>query len=292
METQRGQPLSVFIRVYLWLIGFRAVHIVVCIKYIPDPEAAFSMFRIDEQTMKVVPASGLKHVVSPFDEQAVEAALRVREAGNKTEAGTRITVLTLGDETSRNALKHGLAMGADDGVLLSDTAFDTGDSHTTAQALTAAVKKLGAVDLVLTGRQAADWDAGVVGAGVGELLGVPVLSFARNVSIADGRVRVERVLDDGTEIVEASLPAVVTVSNEIGPPRAPTLRETMRAARKQIVKWAAADLDLQASILAARCVRERLFAPVKEGRCELIEGATPEEQGAQLALRLREARVL
>ena len=268
------------------------MHLVVCIKYIPDPEAAFSMFRIDEQAMKVVPASGLKHVVSPFDEQAVEAALRIREAGNKTKAGTRITVLTLGDEMSRNALKHGLAMGADDGVLLSDAAFDAGDSYTTARALTAAVKKLGAIDLVLTGRQAADWDAGVVGAGVGELLGVPVLSFAMDVSITDNRVRVERVLDDGSEIVEAALPAVVTVSNEIGPPRAPTLRETMRAARKPIVKWSAADLSLHTSDLLAHRVRERLFAPVKDGRCEMIEGATPEEQGARLALRLREARVL
>ena len=268
------------------------MHIVVCIKHIPDPEAAFSMFRVDEQAMKVVPAAGLKHVVSPFDEQAVEAALRIREAGNKTEAGTRITVLTLGDEMSRHALKHGLAMGADDGVLLSDVAFDAGDSFTTAQVLTAAVQKIGAVDLVLTGRQAADWDAGVVGAGVGELLGVPVLSFAKSVCVADGSVRVERVLDDGSEIVETSLPAVVTVSNEIGPPRAPTLRETMRAARKPIVKWSAADLGLRASDLLARRVRERLFAPVKDSRCEMILGATPEEQGVKLALRLREARVL
>jgi electron transfer flavoprotein beta subunit len=227
-------------------------------------------------------------VVSPFDEQAVEAALRIREA----HPGARITVLTLGDEMSRNALKHGLAMGADDGVLLSDVAFDAGDGHTTAQALTAAVKKLGTVDLVLTGRQAADWDAGIVGAGVGELLGVPVLSFAKEVSVSDNRVRAERVLDDGSEIVETVLPAVVTVSNEIGPPRAPSLRETMRAARKPVVKWSAADLELQASALSARSVRERLFAPVKENRCEMVEGATPEEQGAKLARRLREARVL
>ena len=261
------------------------MHLVVCIKYVPDPEAAFSMFRIDEQAMKIVPASGLKHVVSPFDEQAVEAALRIREA----HPGTRITVLTLGGENSRNALKHGLAMGADDGVLLADNVFDAGDSYTTAQALVAAVKKIGAVDLVLTGRQAADWDAGIVGAGVAELLGMPVLSFAREVSIADARVRVERVLDDGSEVVEATLPAVVTVSNEIGPPRAPSLRETMRAARKPVVKWSVADLGLQP---AARCVRERLFVPVKNSHCELIAGATPEEQGTKLALRLREARVL
>lgn len=264
------------------------MHIVVCIKYIPDPEAAFSMFRIDEQAMEMVPASGLKHVVSPFDEQAVEAALRIRE----THTDARITVLTLGDEVSRNAIKHGLAMGADDGVLLSDAAFDAADSYTTVHVLTAAVKKLGAVDLILAGRQAADWDAGVVGAGVGELLGLPVLSFAKAVSIADGQVRVERVLDDGSEIVEVALPAVVTVSNEIGAPRVPTLRETMRAARKPVQKWSAADLDLQAADIASQRMRVSLFAPVKTSRCELITGATPEEQGANLALRLREARVL
>jgi electron transfer flavoprotein beta subunit len=264
------------------------MHLVVCIKYIPDPEAAFSMFRIDEQAMKVVPPAGMKHVVSPFDEQAVEAALRIREA----HPGTRISVITLGDETSRNALKHGLAMGADDGVLLADSVFEAGDSYVTAQALAAAVRKLGGVDLVLTGRQAADWDAGIVGAGIGELLDMPVLSFAKSVSVADNHVRVERALDDGGEIVEASLPAVVTVSNEIGPPRAPSLRETMRAARKPILKWSAADLGLPVAELDARCVRERLFAPVKDGRCELIAGATPEEQGAKLASRLREARVL
>jgi electron transfer flavoprotein beta subunit len=267
------------------------VHIAVCIKYIPDPEAAFSMFSIDEQAKKVIPASGLKHVVSPFDEQAIEAALRIREQ----HAGTRITVMTLGNELSRNALKHGLAMGADDGVLLLDAAFEDGDSYTTAVALTAALKKLGAIDLVLTGRQAGDDDAGVVGAGIGELLDVPVLTFAKSVAVDGNAVQVERVLDDGTEIVAANLPAVVTVSNEIGAPRAPTLRETMRAARKPVVVWTASDVGLPAANVGAagsRAVRERLFAPSKTIRCEFIAAATPEQQAVRLAQRLREAKVL
>jgi electron transfer flavoprotein beta subunit len=267
------------------------MHIVVCIKYIPDPEAAFSMFTIDELAKKVIPASGLKHVVSPFDEQAVESALRVREQ----HAGTRITVMTLGNELSRNALKHGLAMGADDGVLLADAAFDDGDAYTTAITLVAALKKLGAVDLVLTGRQAADGDAGVVGAGLGELMNLPVLTFAKNITVDGNRVRVERVLDDGTEIVETALPAVVTVSNEIGAPRAPSLRETMRAARKPVVAWKAADLGLDAAVVGAagsRTIRERLFAPSKTVHCVFIDAPSPEEQGAQLAMRLREAKVL
>ena len=267
------------------------MHLAVCIKYIPDPEAAFSMFSIDEQAKQVIPAAGLKHVVSPFDEQAIEAALRLREQ----HAGTRITVITLGSELSRNALKHGLAMGADDGVLLADAAFDEGDGYTTALALAAAMRKLGAVDLVLTGRQAADGDAGIVGAGMAELLNIPVLTFAMSVMVADNAVRVERVLEDGTEIIEADLPALVTVSNEIGAPRAPSLRETMRAARKPVLVWKAADLQLEASHVGAagaRSVRERLFAPSKTVHCEFIEAATPEEQGARLAARLREAKVL
>ncbi|MBM3340955.1 MAG: electron transfer flavoprotein subunit beta/FixA family protein [Betaproteobacteria bacterium] len=267
------------------------MHLAVCIKYIPDPEAAFSMFSIDEAAKKVVPASGLKHVVSPFDEQAIEAALRIREA----HAGTRITVITFGNELSRNALKHGLAMGADDGVLLSDAAFDDGDSYTTASVLSAALKKLGVIDLVLTGRQAADGDAGIVGAGIAELLDRPLLTFAKSVAIENSVVRVERVLEDGTETLETDLPAVVTVSNEIGAPRAPSLRETMRAARKPVQMWKAADLGLDAAMVGAagaRSVREKLFAPSKTVQCEFIEAVTPEKQGARLAARLREAKVV
>ena len=162
-----------------------------------------------EQAKKVVPATGLKHVVSPFDEQAIEAALRIREQ----YAGTRMTVITLGNEASRNALKHGLAMGADDGLLLSDPAFEAGDAYTTARILSAALLKLGTVDLVLCGRQAADGDAGIVGAGIAELLDRPVLAFAMSVVVENNVVRVERVVDDGTEIVETDLPALVTVSN-------------------------------------------------------------------------------
>jgi electron transfer flavoprotein beta subunit len=262
------------------------MHIAVCIKLVPNPEAAFSMFKIDEQAKKVVPAAGLPWVVSPFDEQALEAALRIRDK----QPDTRITVMTLGPETARNALKHGLAMGADDGVLLADAGFEDGDAHTTASALAAAARKLGDIDLVLTGRQAADWDAGMVGAGIAEQLGV-----ARDVSVEGGAVRVERVLDDGTEVVAADLPALVTVSNELGEARKPNLRETMRAARKPVVAWSAADLGLPADAIGAagrRAVRERVFVPVKDNRCEIIEGASPEEQAARLAQRLREAKVI
>jgi len=267
------------------------MHIVVCVKQVPDPEAAFSMFKVDELAKKVIPVPGLRMVVSPFDEQALEAALRVREAAGEA----RITVMTLGADSARAAIKHGLAMGADDGVLLADPAFEDGDAYTTARVLAAAVGKLGDCDLVLTGRQAADWDAGIVGSGIAELLHMPVVTFARDVRVSDGSVRVERVVEDGYDVIEAPLPAVVTVSNELGAARAPSLRETMRAARKPVVTWAAPDLGLSPSEVGAggaRRVLERLFVPEKNAACELLDGATPEEQGAKLARRLLDAKLL
>jgi electron transfer flavoprotein beta subunit len=262
------------------------MHIVVCAKQVPNPEAAFSMFRIDEQAKRMVPAPGLQLVMSPFDEQALEAALRIRER----HADTKITLMTLGPESAGGAIKHGLAMGADEGVLLRDSAFEDADSYATARALAAAIRKLGC-DLVLTGRQAADRDAGVVGAGIGELLGLPVIAFAKDVQVEGAAVRVERVLDEGTEIVEAPMPALVTVSNELGAPRAPSLRETMRAARKPVAVWKAGDLGLAEVDIRPRRIIERLFVPVKGGRCEFIAGS-PQAQAVALAQRLREAKLI
>jgi len=267
------------------------MRIVVCVKQVPNPEIAASQYRVDEQARTVAPVAGVQWVMSPFDEQAVEAALRIRDA----QPATNITVMSLGPERARTVLKHGLAMGADEGVLLADTAFAGSDGYTTALTLAAAIRKIGNVDLVLTGRQAADWDGGVVGAGIGELLGVPVISFAKEVHIEDGVARVERVLDDGTETVEALLPAVVTVSNELGAPRVPSLRETMRAARKPVAAWSASDLGLAADTVGAagaRRVPERMFIPLKQNRCEFIAGKSPEEQAAGLAQRLREAKLI
>ena len=267
------------------------MHIVVCVKQVPDPEAAFSMLKVDAQANKVLPAPGMPLVMSPFDEQALEAALRVREASG----ATKITALCAGPDGARTILKHALAMGADEAVLVSDAALDDCGSEATAHVLAAAIRQIEPVDLVLTGRQAADWDAGVVGCGVGEILGWPVLTFARKVEAGQASVQVERVLADGFETLEAALPAVVTVSNELGAARKPNLRETMRAARKPLAVRALADIGLAAGEIeriAARKARERLYVPSKNGACEIMPGADEAAQARALALRLREARLV
>jgi electron transfer flavoprotein beta subunit len=266
------------------------MHIVVCVKQIPSPEAAFSMFRIDEQAKKVVAVSGVPLVMSPFDEQAVEAALRIREAG-----AAKITAISIGPDSARNALKHALAMGADEAVLVSDALLDDAGPAATAYALSRTIQSLGEVDLVLTGRQAADTDAGVVGCGIAELLDIPVVTFASAVEVSGATARVERVLTDGTETLVVDLPAVITVSNEIGAARTPSLRETMRAARKPLAVRTAADIGVEPRVraqYASRRTVERMFVPVKESRCERIEGADEAAQARALALRLREERLI
>jgi electron transfer flavoprotein beta subunit len=267
------------------------MHIAVCVKQIQDPEMPTALLRVDADTNKMMLASSVSPVISPFDEQAVEAALRIRDALGEA----RITVLTLGAEPARQVLKAALSLGADEGVLLSDPAFQDPDSYTTALALSAAIEKLGDVDLVLTGRQAADFDAGVVGCGIAELLDIPAITFARDISVDGGTIRVQRVIENGHEIVEVASPALVTISHEIGAPRKASLRETMRAARKPIAVWSVEDLALEAAqtgALGARRVLEALYIPSRDIECEFQQGASAREMAQNLARRLYQANIL
>lgn len=267
------------------------MNIIVCVKQVPDPETPASQFKVDEAAKRVLPVQGIPPVISQFDALAVEAALRIRDVRGEA----KITVISLGAESARDVIKHSLAMGADEGVLLSDPAFEDGDSYTTALALAAAIRKLGEFDLVLCGRQATDWDFGVVGTGLAELLDIPCVTITRDVRVEDGLVLSERVLLDGSEVVEAPLPCLVTVSNELGEPRYPQLRQIMLAARKQVPVWTAADLGLEPSQVGAagaRLALARLYVPVVESRCEFVEGESPQEMAEKLALRLREARLI
>lgn len=268
-----------------------ALNMIVCVKQVPDPEAPASAFKVDEAAKRVIPAGGVAQVVSQFDGIAVEAALRIKDA----LGDGKITIISMGPASARDAIKHGLAMGADEGVLLCDDAFENGDSYTTALALAKAIEKIGEYDLVLFGRQATDWDAGTTGSGVAEMLGIPSVTLAKSVTVKDGKIAVERVLLEGYDTIEAPLPAAVTISNELGEPRYPKLQQIMQAARKQVTTWTAADLGLDASQVGRPAVRlnlERLFQPVSEVECEVIEGETPEEAAQKLAQRLREEKIL
>jgi electron transfer flavoprotein beta subunit len=260
------------------------LNIIVCVKQVIDPEAPPASFKIDPATNKV-DMRGAPPVIDPYGEYAVEASLKIKEV-----AGARITVLTMGTGLLREVVKKPLAMGADALVLLEDAAFVGLDSFATAAALTAAIKKIGPFDLILCGREASDTNAGQTGAGIAEMLGLPCISLARKIDIINGKSRIERVTSSGYEAVEVTLPAVVTVSNEIGAARYPTVRGIMAAKKIEPVVWKLADIGIDP---ASRRVRlERLFQPVTGGKCEFITGDTPEEAAANLALKLRESGAL
>lgn len=266
------------------------MHQIVCVKQVPDPETPSSLFRVDPVANKVVPAPGIAPVMSPFDEQALEVALRIKD-----KHGGNITVISMGPSSVRDVLKHGLAMGADDAVQLTDPAFEGADHALTAYVLAQAIKRLGAYDIIHCGRQAADSDGGQVGLGIAELLGHPVLINGQGADLIDGRVRFERVMPNGISVYESPTPVVLTYSQEVGQPRYPTLRNIMTAARKEVPLWGSQDLGADPSRLGPQGHRTRLtrlFIPTFEGECEIIEGESAAQSGELLALKLREARII
>jgi electron transfer flavoprotein beta subunit len=268
--------------------------IVVCVKQIQNPEIPSAQFRIDEQAKTLIPVSGLQPVLSPFDEQAVEAALRIRDSAGE-DADVEITIVTIASKASRAPIKAALALGADNAVLLSDSVFDGSGGYVTARNLAETIRTIGDVDLILAGRQAADGDAGVVGLGVAEILDIPAITFARDVQINDGVVTVQRVLQDGIETVEADLPALVTISNELGKVRHASMRETMRAAKKPVKEWMPNDIGLDETQVGSSAMRyklERLYVPVNDIECEFIGGDTPADIAATLAQHMREAKLI
>jgi len=266
------------------------VDMIVCCKQVVDPEAPPASFKIDPATNKVVPPQGVPPVISPFDEQAVEAALKVKDAG-----GGKITVLSLGINLARDVVKKPLSMGADELILLEDPAYVDGDAWSTAYALAMAIKKIGKFDIIFCGRQAADWDSGQVGSGIAEILGLPSVTVAKKVEAANGKARVERITADGYEVVEVSLPALITVSNELGAARYPTIKGIMGAKRKEPIIWKPADIGVDPTkigVAGRRTRLSKLFQPARETKCEIVGGDTPEEAAIKLALVLREAKAL
>jgi electron transfer flavoprotein beta subunit len=255
--------------------------IVVCAKQVVDPEAPLSLFRIAEDGKNLVPPPGTPPVLSTFDENALEAALKIKD-----QVGAKIIVLSLGTKLARPVLKKTVAAGADELVLLDDEAFADLDSNGTAVALSRAIERIGAVDLVLCGRQAADTDAGQVGFGIAQILGLPAITLARKVQVEGARLRVERVLPDGYEVVEAGLPALVTASNEIGELRFPPVKAVIAAQKVQPAVWTAKDLGLDLAG-SRRTELESFFVPDRRVQCQMIAGDTGEQIAEGIAVLLK-----
>jgi electron transfer flavoprotein beta subunit len=267
-----------------------AIKIAVCVKQVPDPDTPPSAFIIDESTKRVVPPPGTPPVVNGFDLNATEAALLLKDAAGG--ADVEITIIAVGSEFVMDVVKRPLSMGADELVLVDDPSLENLDAFATARVLAKTIENQGPFDVVLCGRQASDWDNGHVPLVLSEILGLPCISFARNIQITDSGVRVERSLTDGYQVVEAPLPAVVTVTNELGEPRYPTLRGIMAATRKTPTTLSLGDIGVTNEDVAPSLELTRLFVPESERNVEIISGEDEVDAGRQLALRLREENLI
>ncbi len=261
------------------------MNIVVCVKQVIDPEGQSKDFKIDE-TNQTAEMLGSSMVLDPYGEYAVEAALRLKAAN-----GGKVTVITMGTGLETNVVKKSLAMGADELILLEDDALGDVDGYGTVYGLSLAIKKLvDGCDLILTGREASDTNAGQTGSGIAETLGLPCVTLARKIDIDDGRATVQRVITDGYEVVTTPLPAVVTVSNEIGEVRYPTMKNIMAAKKAKPAVYTSADIGMDASI-PRRSTKIRLFQETREAHCEFVGGKSPEEIAGNLAEKLRAAKI-
>ena len=255
--------------------------IIACIKQVPDSEA------------KVRAESGQVNwgdaplVINPFDEYAVEGALQQREA----VSGSTVTALCIGPESAKEALKHALAMGADDAILVSDPALNELDTAGAARVLATAINKIGGVDMVIFGRQTLDSGSGLTAAQTARVLGWGMLGLAGQIKVQDGSVTVERVIEEGRQSVKSKLPAVISVVQSIGEPRYPSFMGIRKASKANIPVWSLSDLGVSAP--APLITRTELMnPPARETSVEIITGESPAEIAEKLADKLIAQKVL
>jgi len=266
------------------------LHAIVCIKQVPDTTEV----KIDPERGTLI-REGVPSIINPFDLYAIEEALLLRE-----RFGGKVTVISMGPPQAETALKEAYAMGADEVVLLSDRAFAGSDTWATAYTLAQAIRKLGEYDIILCGKQAIDGDTGQVGPGIACQLDLNQLTYIfkiKDIDLAAGVVTVERLLEEGREVVTTRLPALLTVVKDINQPRQPHLLRIRKAARLEVPVWTANDLpEVNPDLLGldgspTRVVR--VFNPPPRGaQVDLVSADTPDEAAAILADKLLAEKII
>jgi len=216
------------------------MRIIVPMKQVPETNAV----KMDAETGTMI-REGVEAIINPLDLYAIEIAIQLRE-----QHGGEIVGLSMGPPKALTALKEAIAMGIDSAVLITDKAFAGSDTWATSYVLAAAIRRIGACDLIICGERATDGDTGQVGPGIASFLDLPVVTYVGKVDSLDaGSCRVHRLVEDGYEVLEMATPGVLTVVKEVADPRLPTLRGKQRAKRVDIPAWGAEDLDVDSSKL-------------------------------------------
>lgn len=262
---------------------------IVCIKQVPDTTEV----KIDPERGTLI-RDGVPSIINPFDTYAIEEALQIRE-----KFGGKVTVITMGPPQAISALKEAVAMGADEAILLSDAAFAGADTWATAYTLSETIRKIGDFDIIFCGRQAIDGDTGQVGPGVATQLGINQLTYVCKISSIDfekKHIEVERLLEEGREVVHSSLPCLVTVVKDINQPRYPTILGIRRASKIQIPTWTATDLEVDANLIGLNGSPTKVVKiatpPPRQGQCLVIQADSVELQADILAEKLVAEKII
>lgn len=259
------------------------MHIVATLKQVYDPNTPPVLLKIGKDGKTLELPAGMSQIMNGYDANAVEEALKLKE-----KHGGTVTVLSVGDDSSKSCLRRAIGMGADKAVHISGPTGLTGDSHSIAKLLSAAIRKLPPVDLILCGRQASDTDSGQVLLFLAEELGFPALSPVRRIHGIDGGLAiVDRIADGGSQRVRVSLPALFGISNEINKPRPASLKGVMLAKKAEIPSWTPAELGMEEP-QPAMILRRLYIEPPAETRAELIAADSGRAAGKALADKLHQ----
>lgn len=261
------------------------MNIIVCIKQVPESTEV----KIDSRTNTLI-REGTKGIINPFDTYALEEGLRLKE-----RYGGRVTVISMGPPQAKEAIQEAISLGVDGGILLSDRAFAGADTLATSYALASAIKKLADYDLVICGKQTMDGDTAQVGPSLAEKLGLPFIAYVSKIEEIKARhIRVERLIEEGHEVMEMPLPGLITVVKEINEPRLPSLKGMMKAKKTEIPVWTANDLAVdkrQVGLAGSPTQVIRIFTPERTRQSEILPGRI-ESQVEQLVEKLRETRIV
>jgi electron transfer flavoprotein beta subunit len=261
------------------------MNIIVLVKQVPDT----SEVKINRETNTLM-RDGVPSIINPFDMYAIEEALRLRE-----KHGGKVTAITMGPPQAAESLKETVAMGVDEVVLISDRAFAGADTWATSYTLAKGIKKIGGFDLVIAGKQAIDGDTAQVGPETAEMLGIPFVAYIRKIESVDtGKITLERMMDEGYDVVESSLPALITVVKEINQPRLPSLKGKMKAKSLKVLTLTAKDIGADENMIGLKGSPTkvvRIFPPAPRGQREILSG-TVEQQVEQVARKLKEQALI
>ena len=261
------------------------MNIIVLVKQVPDT----SEVKINRETNTLI-RDRAPSIINPLDMHAIEEALRLRE-----RHGGRVTAVTMGPPQAAEALKEAVAMGVDDVVLVSDRAFAGADTWATSYTLAMGIKKIGNFDLVIAGKQAIDGDTAQVGPETADMLGIPFVAYIRKVEkVEPGKMTLERMMDEGYDVVETSLPALITVVKEINQPRFPSLKGKMKAKSLKVATLSAKDIQADENMIGLKGSPTkvvRIFPPAPRGQREILTG-TIEQQVDLVARKLKEQSVI